>query len=276
MILQVIIQTLILPVALSVVSVCIFKKLSIIVTVSQPKTPFSIHGLPALLMISWLLNSCWVLGMPALIPIQASDWFLWVVLASTLLCLSTKEQSGQRVLAIIFVLAVIAKTWTVISYNAGFSSHTFIWLEILVFIVLGIFLLQQSASNILNKVENSIYALIVAFIGGAAALSGSLTIALLGFSLASTVFTATLYQSKALHFSVNKFIVMLTLLLLLHVRQYAEADLFSVTALFVSLILLFQRQFTARLRYMLIVLSLMLVASNLIFSYWSTVTQPYY
>lgn len=276
MILPLIIQTLILPVALSVASVCIFQKLSVTFIASRPNTPFSIHGLPAFLMTSWLLNSCWIIGMPAFIPIQASDWFWWVVLVSTLICMSTKKQRGQQVLAMTFVLAVIAKTWTVISYSASFSSHVFIWLEILVFIVLGVFLLKQSASSTLNKVDNSIYALIVTFIGLTAVLSGSLTIALLCFSLASIVFTATLSQPKVLYFSVNQLIVMLTLLLLLQVRQYAEADLFNFIVLFVSLILLFQSQFTVRLRYMLIAFSLMLVASNLVFSYWSTVKQPYY
>jgi len=269
-------QILALPVILSVASMYIFKRLSLTSKFVQSSTSKSNHGLSSILTVNWLLVSFWILGLPHLIPAQASDWFLFVIFISVFSMYGEDKYNKQLALAVIFTFAVIVKTWTVITYHAEFSSHITIWLELIGFIVTGIFILLQSPNAVSNKMDNFVFAILIGVTGLTALISGSITISLLCFSLASIILTAAVCANKQNKFSVDKLMLMLAFLLLLHVRQYAEASLFSFALLFSSFSLLFQQQILSKIRYLLIVICMIILAINLVVSIFFTAAQPYY
>lgn len=254
MLLILLMQTLALPAILSVASVHLSKRLQL----------KSKSGLASLLLISWLLSSFWILGLPAFMPVQASDWFWIIALVSIILQHKPVDFNKGIGLTAIFAAAVIVKTWSVLTYHATFSSHILIWLEVFIFIAAGVFILLQTNDGRVNKTDNFIYAALLGVMGLTAAISGSITIALLCFSLASIIAASILFVGKQTTAVLHPLLLMLTLLLLLHVRQYTEASLLSLLTLLCSFALLYPLPLARKTRYSLIGVCLSFLATGLV------------
>jgi len=146
---------------------------------------------PWVIALIWLPSCIWLVGMPALIPEEASHWFVPLVIISVLIAALLKLQVKQQVLLQIILLALIlvAVAWPVLSYQ-------FSWLllaELLVVILTAAVLYLFSAKN-----HQTAPALTMAISSGGMslviALGGSLLIGQLAGALASVLIAFVLFE----------------------------------------------------------------------------------
>lgn len=271
MLVPLIIQTLILPAVLAVVSVYLTKKF---LANANDK-------LASVLMLSWLVNSFYILGLPAFLPRQASDWF-WIVVLIVVGLMHTRFITNKRLaLCVVFIAAVLAKTWAVLTVNATFDSHGFTWLTILVFMLTGALMLKQvndgNTSQLdTTQLDNIYYLVFVALLGFITSVSGSITIALLCLSWSAMLLMTILLRVKTNIVILTPSLLLLSLLLLLHAWQYADIGLASLVVFLAAFALLFGQLLHTKLRYLLLGGALIFLLINLALNvYWLT-EQAYY
>jgi len=183
---------------------------------------------PWVIVLIWLPSCVWLVGMPALIPEEASHWLLPLVIFSVLIAALLKSQVRQNVLIqiVLLVLILIAVAWPVLSYQ-------FSWMllaELLVMILIASALYFFSAKN-----QQTMPALTMAISSGGmgmvVALGGSLLIGQLAGALASVLFAFVLFElvgrlnKSAVTMTELMPIMQLYFVILVIARVFAEIEL---------------------------------------------------
>jgi len=146
---------------------------------------------PWIIALIWLPSCVWLVGMPALIPEEASHWLVPLVIFSVLIAVLLKSQVKQQVLLqiILLLLILVAVVWPVLSYQ-------FSWMlvaELLAVILAASALYLLSATN-----QKALPALTMMISSGGmglvVALGGSLLIGQLAGALASVLFAFVLFE----------------------------------------------------------------------------------
>ncbi|MEW6990837.1 hypothetical protein AADZ91_09120 [Colwelliaceae bacterium 6441] len=213
------IQTLIAPALLAAISVYLMK------------SPFASTKplLAGLLLMHWVLLSAWIIGLPNVMPIQASDWFWLTLLFTGVVSIISHPFAKKVAMAVLFIIIALLMHWTLLHYQASFNTHSGLWLEFIVVCSVALTIIYQADHKDNNIYQNSFFAFTVATMGFAALISGSITLALLCFCLASLLFFAAIFKPQQQ--VVNSSTLLISLLLLLQVRHYAEVPLLSTLTL---------------------------------------------
>jgi len=223
MIIQLILPSLLLPLALSVGML-----------VWSRSDPDMLLTLPLI----WLPSSFWLLGLPDPFPPQEASQWLWVlVLISTTinLCLAGRAQSARYFQAGLVVLATLIISWPVLHSGSGWEFY----IELIALaVVAGTLLLS------INRAEPVAPALILSICAGGlalvASLGGSVLVGQLSAAMASALGAFALYEmitrltrSKLASTRMSPWLVLYFALLLI-ARVYAEIPLFSAAMLLVA------------------------------------------
>lgn len=183
---------------------------------------------PWVIALIWLPSCVWLVGMPALIPEEASHWLLPLVIFSVLIAALLKSQVKQQVLLqiILLLLILVAVAWPVLNYQFSWM----LLVELLAVILVTSLLYFFSAKN-----QQTMPALTMAISSGGMglviALGGSLLIGQLAGALASVLFAFVLLE---LINRLNKSVVtmmellplmQLYLVILVIARVFAEIEL---------------------------------------------------
>ncbi len=230
MVLNILLQSVLLPLLVSLLSVYLIRK--------------KIELWPYLIVL-WLPFPIWIGGLPNFPPKLFIDWvyvFILVGLIGGGLPWLISVQKALSALVFIFFVTII--NWNPITYDASFNSHWLVWLELLVISSVGIF----AIFNRFSWSERGIsFYLILSFVNGfagvATVISGSLLIGFMMMSFGSFLFCIGVYEQlkntdqiyRREQFATS---LVVTLLLLVSARVYAEVALTSVAAFLIPLVLL--------------------------------------
>ncbi len=217
------------------------------------------HSIPLsiLAIIAWLPLYAWMLKLPNLPPKQALDW-VWIYLmfaGAGVMCKVVTFHRVNKVAAfqsVTFFITAGVMIWPAISYNASLASHWSIWLESIVFGLMGVVVLlilikplaKADQSGTAISIHSHIYlwlitgALGVIVIMTGSLLIGSLSIALSSIFVASGLYARFFYQARlpitpeGLPVSYG-----LVLLMLLISRVYVDVDIMTFSLLAISVVL---------------------------------------
>jgi len=136
------------------------------------------------LPLIWLPSLIWLIGWPSLVPAEANEWLMLLVIIATLINFMYK--SKPRVLfasqTFLLLLAVIAIAWPVMKYQFDMTLA----IELLVVIIVAVVLYRFSVVNLATTPTLSM-AISSGGMGIVVALGGSILVGQLAGSLASVL-----------------------------------------------------------------------------------------
>ena len=192
------------------------------------------------IFIAWLVSYLWIAGIPSVPPKEAIQWTVWLAAAFVLInfVINKSEVALVFIQFLLSLLGIVFVAWPVLSH----SADALFYAELIFFVVIS-GLVAYRLSN--TKPVTPALSLAISNGGVAivAGLGGSLLMGQLAAVLASAIGAFALYEiyKKLTETQLNKsailLLVLLSLLLLLTARIYAELSLISVVFLALSLLL---------------------------------------
>jgi len=254
-----VLSTLIIPLALSF----------LVQRLAQKKQSITILGF----FITWLISYLWIAGIPSFFPKEAIEWSVYLgatfIIASFIIT-SLKQQA--LLFSALYILGVTLIVWPVITH----SPELQLFAELIFFTLIGIIVAfrmedTSTASPALSiGISNGGLAIV-------AGLGGSLLIGQLAGALASALGAFAIYElfkkleHTQLNYNTRLLSTLLSLLLLVVARIYAELPLVSITLLALALAL----GLTTKWRYAS-GLSLVMVTASITYLLLTTDESSYY
>lgn len=261
--------------------------LSFLLFMAAKKLVFVESNITPLILLCWLFLYVWIFDVPNLPPRQALDWLgiisLLIIIPFFILPINTLF--GKLYLSFLSCCMFILGSWPVITYEASFSSHWSIWLEL--FLFFSIFLLFFFKHLRVHFNENNFSYFNVAFflgvLGAITIINGSLLLGLLVFTYAfllsfpaiADLFSRSIVNKQPeLKASLH---ILLIIYLMLLCRLYGEIPLaFFIPLIFVLIFSLFNRILGPTSKYLPSLLSFCILLFSLWHEYLGQTTMPAY
>lgn len=224
------------------------------------------HLMPLFILLVWLISTFWIIGLPHIPPLQASDNMWWLMVAGTLILVFTQGRKQCISLVTLTVCSVILTIWPVLTHSQGWASQLVLCFELLVFLSLSLIILFGSSYTSSNHVAQKhpatryilSYVILTAICGAVAVISGSVTLALLCFSLASCIGIAGVIAKYHTFTVFNQITSVVWLSLVLQIWQFVEVNALTTVSLLISKIMLFEQGINVKRYLYLGILSLII------------------